>query len=141
MIAAVILLIHEFRLPRSYYLAQHPQREAAAYRRLGIVIFRNFIRRGPLHIFATHMEISSRAHSLGLLISDTERAETVHVLSVFVTVPVAAIAMIMGKALGGAFTLLFSLPLHGYPIMLQRYNRIRLQQALTHKKSIPGASG
>jgi hypothetical protein len=118
-----------FYFPSGYYDIQAFEGSGQVYEFLGIRLFKRLVRRGPLTIFSPTLRFPQEKTTSALQHLDQEmrKAETGHVL-IFVMVSLSAIyALFMGWLDAVAWMLGFNIMINGYPIMLQRYNRIKLQ--------------
>ncbi|NLI90819.1 MAG: hypothetical protein GX434_01055 [Peptococcaceae bacterium] len=127
-IVSVLDLFLNFRLPESYYKIGKWKNEMVLYKKLDIIAFRNVIRRGPLHVLAPQIQINNIKISLELLELEMQRAETIHVIAMLIAIVPAIISITKGMIISGILLIGFSILMHAYPIMLQRYNRSRLNK-------------
>ena len=103
------------------------------YEHLGICLFKKMVRRGPLSIFSRTFRLPNRAAVLQLE-KKMRSAEAIHVYSSFAILPL--IGYSVPRNWWGAIgcLLLFNFLVNGYPIMLQRYNRIRLHKLFAENR-------
>jgi hypothetical protein len=101
-VVSVIQLIIGFRFPQRSHGSRHPQREAAVYRRPGILILRSGIRRGPLHLLAPMFQITGRAVPLESLKREMERAEDIHLVALAASLVPIVFSVSVGKVAGSA---------------------------------------
>ncbi len=123
-IVSVFSLITGFRFPKRYYIIR--ESEPAVYKKLGVRAFKKLIRRGPIHVLAPKIQINNTGDSFGQLEREMRQAETIHAAAMLISLAPAATAVMIGKAAGGILLTVLSLALHAYPVMLQRYNRGRI---------------
>jgi len=92
------------------------------------------VRRGPLSIFSPTPRFPERKTVPVLRNPEREmrKAETGHLLVFFLMLLFAGYAWLNGWLAAVVWMSLFNIPFNVYPIMLQRYNRIKLQE-LVHQ--------
>ena len=116
------------RFPASYYELRPAERDGHRYQRLGVLVAKRLLRRGPLHLLnrKVHFPAVLDAAGLAKLDGDMREAETNHVIMFLVVVLAIGHALVRGWWSAAAWTLLFNVVINVYPVMLQRYNRGRL---------------
>lgn len=67
-------------------------------------------------------------------------AETGHVYVFVLMLVCVSAALLQGWFDAAGWMALFNLIINGYPIMLQRYNRIKLQELIVQQLVVPGLS-
>lgn len=119
-------------LPRGYYGIQAFERTGQLYESLGIRLFKRLVRRGPLAIFSPTLRFPEERTNSGLqhLDSEMRKAETGHLIVFLLVLLFVIYALIMGWFDAAGWLLAFNVLINGYPIMLQRYNRIKLQEII-----------
>ncbi len=132
-LTSVLHLIFDIQLPLGYYKTRGWKNEIPLYKKMGILTFRNLIRRGPLHILAPQIQINNQNKSLNVLLKEMQQAEAIHVITFLITFIIIIISFIVEKVYNGLILLLFNLLIHIYPIMLQRFNRKRIENLLVKK--------
>ena len=112
-----------------YYAIQPFEQDGRVYERAGIRFFKRLVRRGPLGIFSLNLRLppEKTVPTLRLLEGKMRNAETMHVLIFLLMFLFIGYALFQGWLDAVGWLLLFNCLLNVYPIMLQRYNRIRLQ--------------
>jgi hypothetical protein len=125
-----------------YYAARPFEHNGRIYERLGIRLFKRLVRRGPLTAFSPtlHFPKDKTVPALRNLDNEMRKAETGHVLSFALVLVFAAYALLRAWLDAVAWLLLFNTIINGYPIMLQRYNRIKLQELIATLESELAAS-
>lgn len=113
-----------------YYEAKPFERTGRVYECLGIRLFKKLVRRGPLAIFSPTLRFPKEKTISALqgLENEMRKAETGHALIFVLMLLVVGYVALKGWLDAVAWTLLFNTLINGYPIMLQRYNRIKLQE-------------
>ena len=121
-----------FSFPAGYYQIQSFERTGRIYERLGVHLFKKLVRRGPLAVFNPKLRLPKERtlSALQNLEGEMRNAETAHLFIFLVMLLFTGYALFQGWFATAGWFLLFNLLLNGYPVMLQRYNRIRLQQLI-----------
>jgi len=128
-VASLHLLIH-FRLPERYFRSKDFEKSSRVYELLGVLLLRKLVWRGPIHILAPALRYSGRRESLPLLERETRKAESVHQLAFLASLLLLAYALYNGWLDSTGWLLLFNIILNIYPVLLQRYNRVRLERLI-----------
>lgn len=118
-----------FPFPSKYYDIKPFEQTGRVYERLGIRLFKKAVGRGPLTIFSPTLRFpkGKTISALRYLDHEMRKAETGHMFIFTLMVWVTAYALVMAWFDAAGWILGFNLIFNGYPVMLQRYNRIRLQ--------------
>jgi len=121
-----------FAFPSSYHDIQAFEGSGQVYERLGIRLFKKLVRRGPLSIFSRTLRFPKvkTVSALRYLDSEMRKAESGHVIIFMLMLAFIAYALLSGWFDAAGWMLLFNVIINGYPIMLQRYNRIKLQELI-----------
>jgi hypothetical protein len=133
-----VIVLGEFggiylKLPDSYHRLQQFEADGRLYRRLGVRVIKRFVVDGD------YMNRSKRARTPGYRIVRTrsdafgrERrsrtTEVAHLLHLLLLLPAIALATRAGRHWFAAGTILLLTGFDLYPILLQRYNRARVQR-------------
>ncbi len=114
----------------AYYDFGPFEQTGQVYENLGIRLFKKLVRRGPLTIFSPtlHFPKEKSVAAYQNLESEMRKAETGHVLAFMLMLLFVGYALLNGWLDAVMWMLLFNILINGYPVMLQRYNRIKLQQ-------------
>jgi hypothetical protein len=120
----------------SYYDIKPFEQTGQVYERLGIRLFKRLVRRGPLSMFSPTLRFpkDKTIPALRTLETEMRKAETGHVLIFVVMLLFVCYALLQGWLDAVAWMLLFDILINGYPIMLQRYNRIKLQELVLQQE-------
>jgi hypothetical protein len=129
-ISSLHLLIR-LQLPEWYFQAKGFEESTRVYELFGVLLIRQLVRRGPLHILAPEYHYSGRRESIPRLLLEARIAETIHVIALLGSFMLVAYALFMGRLVAAGWLLVFNVLINIYPVMLQRYNRLRLQRLLT----------
>ncbi|MBN1538172.1 MAG: hypothetical protein JW908_15650 [Anaerolineales bacterium] len=123
-----------FTFPPRYFSVKRFERNGRLYEMLGIKIFKKLVGRGPLSIFSPTLRFTGRKSALSSLENEMRKAEAGHLTIFLVILLFAGMAMVRGWFDAAGWLLLFSIILNGYPIMLQRYNRIQIYRIVNKRK-------
>lgn len=132
---ASLTLLVPLWIPKRYYQIGDFEKTGRIYEMLGVVFFLRIIRRGPLHILAADFEYGGKREYLPVLEQYTRRSEAIHVYAFSTSLLLAAYALYNGWFISAAWLLVSNIPLNVYPVMLQRYNRLRLQKVIVPSRS------
>jgi hypothetical protein len=121
-----------FSFPSGYYDAKAFERTGQVYERLGIRLFKRLVRRGPLSIFSPTLRLpkDKTLSALQHLDGEMRKAETGHVFIFMLMLLFSSYALLRGWFDAAGWMLAFNVIINGCPIMLQRYNRIKLQELI-----------
>ncbi len=136
---AILGQVIHFSFPLAYYHTRPFEQSGRLYERLGIRLCQRLVRRGPLTIFSPTLAFpkGNRATALRYLDGEMRNAETGHALVFVAVLPFAAFALLQGWFDAGGWILFFDILINAYPVMLQRYNRIRLHKLLHMRAAAP----
>jgi hypothetical protein len=131
------------RLPSGWHELRHVERDPRLYERLGVKGVKRLLRRGPLAAFnpGLHLPPERSPQHLAELEQRMKDAEASHLILLVATLGVVVNAAARGWWLAAGLTLLFDVLVNGYPVMLQRYNRARLQARFPTMRWCPGQEG
>jgi len=134
---ATVTLVADVSLPSAYYNAKSFERTGKCYERVGIRVVKKFLRRGPLRIFSPTLRFPKKKTVAALwhLENEMRKAETAHVLTFIFILLIVGHAAISGWLNVVIWMLLFNVLINIYPIMLQRYNRNKLQEFIQKQDS------
>ena len=134
-IAIVGQVIH-LSFPSAYYDIRPFEQAGQVYERVGIRLFKKLVRRGPFTIFSPTLRFppEKTASALRKLESEMRKAETGHTLIFILMWLFVGYAVLNGWLDAVVWILFFNILINGYPIMLQRYNRIKVEE-LIHQQN------
>jgi hypothetical protein len=117
------------RLPEACHTLRGFERDGRVYERLGVRLVKRLLRRGPFAIFnpGLHLPTERTPESLMRVDDRMRGAEASHLILFVLTLAFVAHAALRGWWLAAGTTLLFDVLVNGYPVMLQRYNRVLLR--------------
>ena len=126
----LVLLAFPLRFPSIYYQLRPGERDGRRYEIVGVLVAKRVLRRWPLNIFnpKLHMPRVRDAQGLAKLDAAMRIAETNHAVMFLIVLLAIAHALVRGWRDAAAWTLLFNIVINVYPVMLQRYNRGRLEE-------------
>jgi hypothetical protein len=118
------------RLPGWCHELRSFEGDGRIYERLGVRFFKRLIRRGPLAAFNPdlHLPAERSPERLAHLEGRMRDAEAAHLILFVATLGPAVHAAARGWWTSAALILAFDVVMNGYPVMLQRYNRILLRR-------------
>jgi len=125
-------------VPDSYFDIKRFEADGRVYELLGIRFFKRVVPNG-LYInqlarrFDPVYRVVRNKQSMIEFEAQTILAERCHLVSLLLMVPSAIYALMLGWYVFAAVILLPNIPLHVYPILLQRYTRARIQNALQRR--------
>jgi hypothetical protein len=102
------------------------------YERIGNRLVKRFLRRGPLRVLSPILRFPKEKTVAALqnLENEMRKAETSHTLTFILMLMVIGYIAIKGWLDAVMWMSLFDIVINIYPIMLQRYNRIKLQELI-----------
>ncbi len=117
-----------FSFGQGYYEPKPFEQTGHIYELVGIRLFKKIVRRGPLTIFSPTLRLPKEktASALYNLNNEMRKAETGHVVVFVIMLLFAGYPLLQGWWDSVAWIIFFNILINGYPIMLQRYNRIKL---------------
>jgi len=120
-----------FRLPAWFHRLRPFEHDGRVYELLGVRAAKRLLRRPPVTWFNPRLRLPATRddRSLVRLDASMRTAEASHAISFVVTIGVVGFALVEGWWGGAAWMLAFDVVVNGYPVMLQRYNRVRLAAA------------
>ncbi len=112
----------------AYYEPQPVEQTGHIYELVGIRLFKRMVRRGPLTILSPTLRLpkDKTATALRNLDNEMRKAETGHVIILGIMLLLTCYPLLQGWLDAVAWIVFFNILINGYPIMLQRYNRIKL---------------
>jgi hypothetical protein len=116
-------------MPAGYHTIRPFEQSGQMYEAIGIRLFKTLVRRGPLAVFSPTLRFPKERSvgSLRWLDGEMRQAEAGHLLAFALTLAAAAFCALRGWLDAAGWLALFSLPINVYPVLLQRYNRLKLE--------------
>lgn len=122
--------VYRLPMPSTYFRSRRYERRWL-YEALGIRMFKRLMRSKAYRAVNPHFMLRDGRQGLRELADRMESAEAAHAL-LFATVSVVAVAVLFVRWFDAAvWLMLFNVLFNGYPVMLQRYNRLRIQPLVT----------
>jgi hypothetical protein len=120
--------IFQPRLPPRYHELRDFERDPWLYELFGVRLVKRVLRRGPLAVFnpGLHLPTERSPERLAVLEQRMKDAEASHFVLLVAMLGVVINAAVRGWWIAAGLTLLFDMLMNGYPVMLQRYNRVLL---------------
>lgn len=133
---ATVTLVTHLSFPAVYYKARSFERTGQLYERIGIRLIKRLLRRWPLRILSPTLRFpkARTVSALRNLENEMQKAETAHTLTFIFMLWLIGNAAVNGWLDSAMWMLLFAMLINVYPIMVQRYNRIKLQEII-HKQA------
>jgi hypothetical protein len=116
------------RLPARYHQLRGFEQDPRRYERLGVRVVKRLLRRGPIAVFnpGLHLPSEPSPERVARLEQKMKDAEAAHAILFVATLGVVVNAAARGWWLAAVLTLVFDVAMNGYPVLLQRYNRVLL---------------
>ncbi len=129
---AIVGQVIQVSFPAAYYNFRPFEQTGLVYQRIGIRLFKKLVRRGPLTIFSPTLRFPQERTGAALqnLESGMRKAETGHALAFMLMLSPVGYALLNRWLDAVVWMMLFNILINGYPVMLQRYNRIKLQDLI-----------
>jgi len=126
---AVLSLFVRLPVPR-YFELRVFELDGKIYERLGVAVFKQMVRRGPLSIFSRTLRLPREPRPTDLRALDHKlgRAEAIHLLAFIAAWPLTLYATLRAWFDATGWLLAFSVTINAYPVLLQRYNRAWLHR-------------
>ena len=106
------------------------EQNGAFYEWVGIRAFRWLLLHTQLRWLSPELQLGAGRSDLGRLLRGLDAAERVHAVAAGVSLVLAAALAASGRSAMAAWLVLVTIPVHAYPVMLQRWNRARVRQVL-----------
>jgi hypothetical protein len=125
--------------PNRFRLARW-EREGRVYGRVGVAAFRWLLQHTPLGWLAPTLKLTSCRSGIELLLREMNYAEGAHYVGGVATLAFAIGYTAAGYAGVGLSFALLTIPVHVYPVMLQRWNRGRVLQVIRRLDTSAGSA-
>ena len=118
--------------PSAYYEIKPFERTGRFYERLGVHLFKKVVRGGLFSVFSPTLRFPAKKTTSALKYLENEmwKAETSHVAIFLLILLLVGYALFKGWWDAVAWLLLINILFNGYPVLLQRYNRIKIQDLI-----------
>ena len=136
-VAVVSMLLTEerrFYLPQKYYKAKPFEKRGQIYRWVGVHYFKKLVAKGFLANLAS-IRFKGKRALIDSYYRETQWGELLH-LFMFVIIDLLALYALVQRWFDAILYLMFfNILLNGYPVLLQRYNRFRLEKVMQLRDS------
>lgn len=123
-----------FYLPEKYYSAKSFEKEGRIYRLIGVRYFKRLVAKGPLAVLAS-IRFKGKRALLDYLYKETLWGEAMH-LSMFLVISVLSLYVLFRRWYEMVvYLMVCNIILNFYPVILQRYNRFRLEKVIQRRNS------
>jgi hypothetical protein len=130
-------------LPRfdEYFELRAWERSGQLYDVLGVPLFRSLVRRGPLSLFNHALPAAWHSGDPERIEHEARTAEVGHAVAFLFVLALALTALGRGEPRQAAWLAVLDVPTNLYPVLLQRYHRVRLAKlVLSGEMASPGAA-
>jgi hypothetical protein len=135
---SVAMLTAIFKMNPKLFSLFRWEKDGKVYDHTGIRAFRWVLLKSPLGWINGNYHVVASRTAFERLLRETNVTEWVHWLSLFLSIILAISCFVDGYAVYGYVLLLIRIPFDIYPIMLQRWNRVRVCRALTRQLRMSG---
>lgn len=118
-----------FRQDPAHFRLRPWERDGRVYERLGLGTFRWALLHSPFIWLNPSMNMRSGRSDFDRLLRSQRVAEGCHAIAALCTLSLAIWYSLTGLAIVGIWLFIVNVPLNIYPVMLQRWNRGRVQRA------------
>ncbi len=119
----------------SYFRLRRWERTGRLYRALGVPLFRAIVRRGPLSVFNRALPAAWRTGDRGRIEHEIRAAEAGHGIAFGIVLALSITAYLRGHPGRAAWLVALDIPMNLYPVLLQRYHRVRLAGGTAEERS------
>jgi hypothetical protein len=119
--------------PSNYYAIKPFEQSGRVYEQLGVSIFKRIVRRGPFTVLSPTLRFPAKKtiSTLRALENEMRKAETSHLAIFFLILLLIGFALFKGWLDAVAWLLLFNILFNAYPVMLQRYNCLKIEELIS----------
>lgn len=125
---------HQPSLATNYYHIRALEADGKLYEWLGVRVAKRLLMRGPLSVFNPNIRLASGERDFQQLENHMRGAETAHAILFLIMLALSLYPLLNGWWVAVASWTFFNVLINAYPVMLQRYNRARLQPLLKRRK-------
>lgn len=128
---AILLIITKLGLSRSYFEIRKFESSGILYKRFGIKIFKHLLQKGKLSFESRRFELKSKAKERIIEVEkEMEKTEMTHLFTFLLCLVITIIFAIIVDYRFLIWMTFINIVLNLYPVLLQRYNRNRIQKLL-----------
>ena len=123
-----------FELPGPYYGLRRVERDGRIYVYAGVLLFKRLMTSRPYRAFNPAFDARCWRRRPEELVVRMRDAEAAHAVAFGVMLAFSATALALGSPTAGWWILLFNVVGNAYPVMLQRYNRGRVERVIKSRR-------
>ena len=128
--AAFVLPLRGLPPFEEYYRLRPWELSGRVYRWLGVPLFREVVRRGPLSISNRALPAAWHSGKPERIERETRAAEGGHAIAFLIVLALALVALVRRDPERAGWLIAFDIPMNLYPVLLQRDHRHRLAEML-----------
>lgn len=119
-------------LPRfdEYFELRPWERSGRLYHALGVPLFREMVRHTPLALFNRRLPAAWHAGEPERIERETRAAEAGHATAFLIVQALAVLALVRHEPARAAWLAVLDVPMNLYPVLLQRFHRVRLTEKI-----------
>jgi hypothetical protein len=114
------------RISPSYYRKKKIE-SLEFYRALGVEFFRNRLINSPFKKLNQRVYLKGRKDYIAVFLEETKRSETSHLIGLLIGMFFHIVFIVNNAVIALVCSVFFNLVMNLYPILLQRYNRIKIR--------------
>jgi hypothetical protein len=118
--------------PAAYYHIKPFEQSGRVYEQFGVALFKKIVRCAPFTILSPTLRFPAQKtrSTLRPLENEMCKAETAHLVIFLIMLALVGYALLMGWLDAAAWLVLFNVLFNGYPVLLQRYNRSKIEELI-----------
>jgi hypothetical protein len=114
------------RISKKYY-QKIPIESLGLYQAFGVEFFRKFLIRSPFRKLNQRVYLKGRKEYITVFLEETKRSETSHLIGLLIGLFFHLVFILNNAVVAFSCSVFFNLVMNLYPILLQRYNRIKIR--------------
>ena len=114
------------RISPSYYRKKKIE-SLEFYRTLGVEFFRNRLINSPFKKLNQRVYLKGRKDYIAVFLEETKRSETSHLIGLLIGLFFHLVFILNNAVIAFSCSVFFNLVMNFYPILLQRFNRIKIR--------------
>jgi len=123
-----------FELPGPYYCLTRIERNGRIYVYAGVLLFKRVMTSRRYRAFNPAFDASHWHRRPEELTARMRHAEGAHAVAFGIALGLSVITVALGSLIAAMWILLFNVVGNAYPVMLQRYNRARVERLSTRQR-------